>query len=334
MSKKMKYILRSVVGFVIGCLVFSIFSYTVFHRSAYATIAEMCLRVGNNGELETEQNARLWLEIRSSMEDKPYELNSKKYKNNAQLHEEYGSQIITFGDKESAEHTILYLHGGAYVDAITDFHMHFCDRMAGETDSYVIVPLYPLAPNHTYKDTYELLDNMYGELRKSSDLIIMGDSAGGGMALSYCEYLNEKGIEQPDRLIAFSPWVDISMTTSDYSEYQARDPIVEREGAVVMGEAWAGDLDTKDYRVSPYFGNLNGLTDITMFVGTREILYPDVVSFYENLRTEDVNAELIVGEGMNHIYPIYPFVPESIRARNMAFRIIRDNVIPKADIKE
>ena len=63
-------------------------------------------------------------------------------------------------------------------------------------------------------------------------------------------------------------------------------------------------------------------------------MYPDVVSFYENLRTEDVNAKLIVGEGMNHIYPIYPFVPESIRARNMAFRIIRDNVRPNADIKE
>ena len=88
-------------------------------------------------------------------------------------------------------------------------------------------------------------------------------------------------------------YTHLSMTTSDYSEYQDRDPIVEREGAVVMGEAWAGELDTKDYRVSPYFGNLSGLTDITLFVGTREILYPDVVSFYENLRTEDVNEMCI-----------------------------------------
>ena len=81
-----------------------------------------------------------------------------------------------------------------------------------------------------------------------------------------------------------------------------------------MGETWAAGLDSKDYKVSPLFGEVKGLAKTTLFVGTHEIFYPDVVKFYNKLKDSGVDAELNVGEGMTHVYAIYPLVPESKEA--------------------
>ena len=65
-----------------------------------------------------------------------------------------------------------------------------------------------------------------------------------------------------------------------------------------------------DYRLSPTFGTLEGLQNVTIFVGTREILYPDILAFYEKLKEKNIKTELFVGEGLNHVYPLFP-IPEA-----------------------
>ena len=81
-----------------------------------------------------------------------------------------------------------------------------------------------------------------------------------------------------------------------------------------MGKVWAGDLDLKDYRVSPLFGDVSKLPKTVLFVGTDETLYSDILKFYNLLVDNDIDAELNIGDGMNHVYPIYPLVPESKEA--------------------
>ncbi len=87
----------------------------------------------------------------------------------------------------------------------------------------------------------------------------------------------------------------------------------------------AGDLNPQDYKVIPLFGDVGQLPETTLFVGTHEILYPDVVKFYNKLKDNDIDAKLIVGEEMTHVYPIYLLVPESKDAFNQIAEIILEN---------
>ena len=151
-------------------------------------------------------------------------------------------------------------------------------------------------------------------------IIIMGDSAGGGLAVAFCEYLAANDLDQPKNLIGISPWIDITMS-GDYDDVEF-DPIGGIDALREMGKAWAGDLDLKDYKVSPLFGDITKLPKTTLFVGTHETLYQDIQKFYKKLIDNGIDAELNVGEGMNHVYPIYPLVPESKEAFNHIVDVI------------
>ena len=89
-----------------------------------------------------------------------------------------------------------------------------------------------------------------------------------------------------------------------------------------MGKCWAGDLDLHDYRVSPMFGDISMLRNVYLFVGTREIFYPDVTAFYAMLQEQQITSELMIGEGMNHVYPLYP-IPEAVESLERIYEIMR-----------
>jgi acetyl esterase/lipase len=89
-------------------------------------------------------------------------------------------------------------------------------------------------------------------------------------------------------------------------------------------EYLAAELDPKDYKVSPLFGEVDKLPKTTLFVGTHEIFYPDVVKFYNKLKDNGVDAELNVGEEMTHVYAIYPLVSESKEAFKHIVQVILD----------
>ena len=91
--------------------------------------------------------------------------------------------------------------------------------------------------------------------------------------------------------------------------YEEKDPWLYRSGLSVCARYWAGALDLHDWRVSQIYGDLSGLTHVTVFTGTNEMLYPDTVKFYGMLDESETN-ELIVGEGMLHVYPLMP-IPEA-----------------------
>lgn len=257
---------------------------------------------------------------RSLEEDEPYKLPKMIYHTKVESKELFGCQMVTFNDVEDAERVVVYLHGGIYVNEILPPHIAFCDKLAKKVNACVFAPIYPLAPNHTYEETYEIVEKLYKHsLTMNKEIIIMGDSAGGGLSVAFCEYLATNDINQPKNLILLSPWLDVSMS-GDYDDVEF-DPVLGVDGLREMGETWAGELDPKDYRVSPLFGEVSGLPKTVLFVGTHEIFYPDVVKFYNKLKDNDIDAELNIGEGMNHVYVIYP-IPEAKEALNHIVEII------------
>ena len=264
------------------------------------------------------------MEKRSIEEDETYEIPKLPYLTKVKSKNLFGCQMILFNESTTTERIILYLHGGAYVNEMANLHIVFCDKLAEKVNATVFAPIYPLAPNHTYEETYNIVENLYNLILKfNKPVIIMGDSAGGGLSASFCEYLGENDLTQPKHLILISPWVDVSMS-GDYEEYEELDPMLGVDGLREMGEAWAGDLDLKDYRLSPLFGDIKMLPRTTIFVGTHEIFYPDIIKFFNKLNDNGIDVEVNIGEEMTHVYPLYPMVPESKEAFKHIVEVILD----------
>ncbi|SDA52685.1 alpha/beta hydrolase [Methanobrevibacter millerae] len=263
------------------------------------------------------------MQERSLDEDEVYKIPKMPYHTKVESRDMFDCQMIVYNDVEDAERLVIYLHGGIYVNEMRKPHVIFCDKLAKKVNACVFAPVYPLAPNHTYEETYEIVEKLYRHLLEmDKPIVIMGDSAGGGLSVAFCEYLAANDLPQPQNLIPISPWLDVSMS-GDYDEVEF-DPMLGIDGLREMGETWAGDLDPKDYKVSPMFGDVSNLAKTTLFVGTHEIFYPDVVKFYNKLIENGVDAELNVGEEMTHVYAIYPLVPESKEAFNHIVEVILD----------
>ena len=167
-----------------------------------------------------------------------------------------GTPLFTFGDK-NAKKVIVFIHGGAFINEINYQHHLFCLAISKKLDAYVIAPVYPLAPKHSCDETFDLMDDLYGSLiskmGKDQTISLMGDSAGGGFVLSFCQHLKAIDLPQPNNIVVYSPWVDIALSNPPYDNDS--DSILGEIGLREIGKSWAGELDTHDYRVSPLFGD-------------------------------------------------------------------------------
>ncbi len=291
--------------------------------SKMSRIVEIALDKKHREYVDDPSKADEHMRERALEEDERYEIPKLIYSNKVETRDMFGCQMVIFNEVEDCERLVIYLHGGIYVNEIKLPHISFCDKLAKKVNACVFAPIYPLAPNQTYEETYEIVENLYSHLlAMNKSIIIMGDSAGGGLSAAFAEYLAVNDLPQPENLILISPWLDVSMS-GNYDEVEF-DPMLGVDGLREMGETWAGELDPKDYKVSPLFGEVDKLPKTTLFVGTHEIFYPDVVQFYNKLKDNGVEVELNVGEKMTHVYAIYPFVPESKEAFKHIVEVILD----------
>ena len=151
----------------------------------------------------------------------------------------------------------------------------------------------------------------------------MGDSAGGGLALGLSMYVASIGLRVPDKLILLSPWVDLLMDNPEIKNYLKIDPTLKYDDLSVDAAYWANGTDLKDYRLSPIYGDLSVLKDVSLFCGTHEFFYPDIVKFSEMLKEKGVKNSLYVGEGLNHVFPAFP-IPEADLAISEIVRLIEE----------
>ena len=204
--------------------------------------------------------------------------------------------------------TVFYLHGGAYFMDFALAHWKLMDRLVREADAQVIAPAYRLLPFATWQEAFDLVVPLYREYCEAHPerkVVLMGDSAGGGFSAALAEQFKAEGIRLPDELVLLSPWVDLSMENEQIKEYEPRDPFLSPRQLSLCTEYWRGELDAHDWHISPIFGDMKGVRNVTVFVGTSEIFYPDVTKFFRML-DDDPSNELVTGEEMNHVYPLFP----------------------------
>lgn len=234
-------------------------------------------------------------------------------------------RVFYANEKSVSPYTVFYIHGGAYRYDFLSLHWKFLENVIKETNAQVIAPGYRLAPFATYKEAFDLIVPLYKKYcaeHPEKKIIVMGDSAGGGFSLALAEYLKSEGMRLPDELVLFSPWVDVSMENEEIPKYQPLDPMIDAKSAGAVAKRWAGDLDIHDPKVSPIYGDLSGLRNVTVFIGTDEVLYPDAVKMFGKLDKDNSN-ELIVADGMNHIYPLYPIDEAAPACRKVFHTIMR-----------
>ncbi|MBQ9161482.1 MAG: alpha/beta hydrolase [Methanobrevibacter sp.] len=281
-------------------------------KSFIAKIEEKILKSNKLKFMDSQKAVDEFLAEKSETPDKPVKSIFKSVDFN-------GMQVFTYGNEKS-ENIILYIHGGAYVNQINIQHHLYCRKLSRKLDAYVLAPVYGLAPTHKVMESFDVVCRLYENILTSKkNITLMGDSAGGGFVLSFAQYLKTINLAQPEHIIVFSPWVDVSMSNPPYDS--ENDCILGEIGLKEIGKSWAGNLDTKDYRVSPLFGDNFDLAKTLIFAGENEIFYKDIVKYVQNLKNAGVDVKLLVGEGMFHIYPLFP-CPEA----RTAFKEIKNEI--------
>jgi acetyl esterase/lipase len=230
--------------------------------------------------------------------------------------------VWTISDKSAlCKQHILYLHGGAYVVNFTLPHWRYMATLAERLNATVIAPDYPLAPEHHAADVFDMLLPLYEKVVATcgkENLSLMGDSAGGGLALALAQQIREHNFVQPAHIMLLSPWLDVTMSNPKITQVDKEDPVLNVQGLIESGKQYAGDLDPRDPRVSPLYGSLDGLAPITLFIGTADVLLPDCRKLKVKAQFKGQTIAYYEYEGMLHDGMLYP-IPEA--------RDIRDKII-------
>lgn len=218
-----------------------------------------------------------------------------------------GRKIFTLTPKIKSEKEkyILYFHGGSYIAETSEEHWNFLENLVKDTGYTVILPDYPLAPKYTYEDVFTMIKPLYKEIIERispEDLIMMGDSAGGGMALALEENLSEENEELPSKLILISPWLDTKMENSKIDEVQKNDKDLNKEALKIAGMAYKGKNGKDTYLVNPIDGPLDKLKNVTIYTGTYDILNPDVEILVQKAKEKNVTINVKEYEECGHIW--------------------------------
>jgi acetyl esterase/lipase len=208
----------------------------------------------------------------------------------------------------------IYLHGGGYQTNFTIQHWRLIDQLMTCSKIDMICPDYPLLPK-TFVDAYQYLEELYDMMiRIYPSIILIGDSAGGGFALGFTQYLASKQKTLPTKLILISPWLDVSMSNEEILKIDRIEPMLELSKVLPAGKAYSmGNMF--DYRVSPIYGEFRGLPPIHIITGTYDILYADIIKLEEIAKKNQYNINISVYPKMIHVFPILSF-KEAKQARN------------------
>lgn len=216
-----------------------------------------------------------------------------------------------------ARHRAVYVHGGGWVNEIDPAHWRFVAQLAAESDTAVRVPIYPLIPWGTAEQVIPWIADLVRadiEAAGPAHTFLLGDSAGGQIALSASIWLRDNNFDQPARLFLIAPALDLSLKNPAIEAVEPTDPWLARAGVHQYVRRWRAELPVDDPRVSPLAAPLAGLAPVTVFSGTRDILNPDARLFADKAREAGVEVDYVQGEEMIHVYPLLP-TPEGRAAR-------------------
>ncbi|KAL6596458.1 alpha/beta hydrolase fold-domain-containing protein [Neocallimastix sp. 'constans'] len=227
--------------------------------------------------------------------------------------------LIKKDNNVDAKKVIYYIHGGVYLYGLNNLYMAFSCLLCDLRDDIEVILLdYSLAPENVFPTQLNEAVDVWMELTKTfdpKDIIIGGDSAGGNLSLVLIEKLKNDYNVAPGAGIFFSPWTDMTCTSESFYKNYTKDIILGGSRPLTkemveqmknsVSYSFMGDGDRNDPYISPVFADYSTFPKSIFFVGGDEMLLDDTLTVVKKIRENPNNdVELIVKEGMFHVYPI------------------------------
>lgn len=210
-------------------------------------------------------------------------------------------------EDELKDGIVLYLHGGGYTCGSLEYALGFASVLAAQCGVRVFALGYRLAPEHPFPAALDDALEAYRYLLTAGylpgQIMLAGESAGGGLCCSLTLKLAELHMPLPCGMILISPWVDLTDSGDSYIRNEKADPSIVKDTLDHYARMFADD--PSDPLVSPLFGELTGFPPSLIFVGGDEVLLDDSVRLHEKLLKSGCKSELVVAEHMWHAYVLY-----------------------------
>jgi acetyl esterase/lipase len=214
---------------------------------------------------------------------------------------------------------LLYLHGGAYVMGNCATHRQMVSHLAKLAGIKALLPEYRLAPEHPFPSAIDDAVGLYRSLLANGyaakNIVIAGDSAGGGLTMATLLSLRDAGDPLPAAACLLSPWLDLAATGDSMTTRARKDPWFQPEDMPIVAAYYCREDEITNPLVSPVYADLSGLPPLYIQVGEDEILLSDSTRAADKVRAAGGEVDIEIWPGMWHVFQAFLVqVPESKKA--------------------
>ncbi len=217
------------------------------------------------------------------------------------------------------DRTLLYLHGGSFAFRLPNTHAAFAARLCRLLGARSLLPDYRLAPEHPFPaapdDCHAVYRWLLGQGCAPGSVVLIGDSAGGCLALVTLHRLRQAAEPQPACAVLLSPAVDCTLDSHSMVDNEGRDPLFRLADLLVLRRLYVPSPHLYTHpEVSPLFADFEGFAPLLLQVGSSEMLRDEAIRTAHKAHAAGVDVELELWPDTPHVFQAAPFLPESARA--------------------
>ncbi|GEM_PF-1276186 len=214
------------------------------------------------------------------------------------------------------ERVILYLHGGGFSYGSIHTHFAFVEFLSRRTDACIIFPEYSRTPDKYFPTQLNECSVVYDHINHNfhpTQIFFVGDSAGGNLVCSLAMKLNDENKKLPDKLVALSPWLDLTEEGIN-SIKQKRDSVFSKDEILKHAKLFAGSHDPSQPYISPAFGNFPAKIPSMILLDTKEMFWQSIDAFCKRSMEAGCHITLVQRSGLFHVWPLFVgMMPEADR---------------------
>jgi len=221
-------------------------------------------------------------------------------------------------ERSHPQRVLLYLHGGGYSIGSIDSHRDIISRLCRECAMTCLALDYRLAPEHPFPAQLEDSTRAYRWLLEHgndpSNIVVAGESAGGGLTLSTLVKLRQEGVPLPAGAVCISPWIDLEALSASMT-FNARYDYLTKKVLRVYARRFVREDQLRDPLAAPLYADLHGLPPLLIQAGGAEVLLDDATRLADRARDAGVDTTLDVWEDMIHAWHVFgTFIPQAKQA--------------------
>ncbi|SDY21979.1 alpha/beta hydrolase fold domain-containing protein [Citreimonas salinaria] len=232
----------------------------------------------------------------------------------------------------TAGRAILYFHGGGYITGSPRTHAAMLGRLSRMTGTEVRAPRYPLAPEHPHPAAYYAAvaawDALLGSGLTPGNIVLGGDSAGGGLALALLSALCLRETP-PAAAFALSPWTDLTLSGDSLRSNAATEVLLPVDRVEEVRGYILPKGDPADPRLSPLFADFPGCPPVRIDWSATEILRDDSRRMVDRLRSFGADVEAVEIPHAPHVWPLFHgYAPEADVTLRAVARFVQRSFAP------